>query len=41
MERHVRTATAGSGQRELSSRHLEIFRDRYRTQIEHLGYDVL
>lgn len=41
MERHVRTATAGSGQRELSSRHLEIFRDRYRTQIENLGYDVL
>ncbi len=41
MERHVRTATAGSGQRELSSRHLKIFRDRYRTQIENLGYDVL
>ena len=41
MERHVRTATAGSGQRELCSRHLKIFRDRYRTQIENLGYDVL
>ena len=41
MERHVRTATAGSGQRELSLRHREIFRDRYRTQIEHLGYAVL
>ncbi len=41
MERHVRNATTGSGQRELSSRHLKIFRDRYRTQIENLGYEVL
>ncbi len=41
MERHVRTATTGSGQRELSSKHLKIFRDRYRTQIENLGYEVL
>jgi hypothetical protein len=36
-----RTVIRSFGGVELSSRRLKIFRDRYRTKTENLGYDVL